>query len=66
MSPSQDRYLHAEQHKQDKRTQTSTPQVGFDTMIPAFDRAKTVDDLDRAATLIGTEITTNKINWGKQ
>jgi hypothetical protein len=28
------------------------PQVGFETMIPMFGRAKTVHALDRAATLI--------------
>jgi hypothetical protein len=39
------------------------PQVGFEPKIPVFERAKTVDALDRAATVIGrfhtTRITTN-------
>jgi hypothetical protein len=32
------------------------PRVGFERTIPAFERAKTVHALDRAATVIGTEI----------
>jgi hypothetical protein len=31
-------------------------QVGFETTIPVFQRAKTVDALDRAATVIGIKI----------
>jgi hypothetical protein len=42
ISPSQDRYLSTEQHKQNKRTQTSMPGVGFEPTTPVFDRAKTV------------------------
>jgi hypothetical protein len=38
---------------QNKRTQTSIPQVGFEPKIPAFERAKTVPALDRAATVTG-------------
>jgi hypothetical protein len=53
ISPSQSRYLHAEQHKQNKYTQISTSQVGFESTIPVFERAKTVHTLHRAATLIG-------------
>jgi hypothetical protein len=30
------------------------PQVGYEPMIPVFERAKTVHTLDRAATLIGS------------
>jgi hypothetical protein len=30
------------------------PQVGFEPMIPMFEREKTVYVLDRAATVIGT------------
>jgi hypothetical protein len=30
------------------------PQVGFETMIPVFERAKTVHVLDRVATVIGS------------
>jgi hypothetical protein len=38
---------------QNKRTQTSMSSVGFEPTIPAFERAKTVHALDRAATVIG-------------
>jgi hypothetical protein len=38
---------------QNKRTQTSMPRVGFECTIPAFERAKTVYALYRAATVIG-------------
>jgi hypothetical protein len=38
-----------------KRTQTSMPRVGFELTIPAFERAKTVHALNRAATVIGTQ-----------
>jgi hypothetical protein len=37
---------------QNKRTQTSTPWVEFEITIPAFERAKTVHALHRAATVI--------------
>jgi hypothetical protein len=37
---------------QNKRTQTSMSLVGFEPTIPAFERAKTVHALDRAATVI--------------
>jgi hypothetical protein len=40
-----------------KRTQTSMPWVGFEATIPAFERAKTVHALDRAATVIGSHNT---------
>jgi hypothetical protein len=43
ISPSQGRYLY-------KHRQTSTPWVGFEPTIPAFERAKTIHALDRAAT----------------
>jgi hypothetical protein len=42
ISPSQGRYLHTRQHKQNKRTHTLTPWVGFEPSIPAFERKKTV------------------------
>jgi hypothetical protein len=29
------------------------PEVGFEPTIPVYERAKTVHDLDRAATVIG-------------
>jgi hypothetical protein len=35
------------------QTQTAMPWVGFEPTIPAFKRAKTVDILDGAATMIG-------------
>jgi hypothetical protein len=38
---------------QNKRTQTSMPDVGFKPTIPVFERAKTVHALDRAGTAIG-------------
>jgi hypothetical protein len=56
ISPSQGRYLHAEQHKQNKRTQTSMPSVWFELMVPVFERAKTVHALDRAASVIGLSV----------
>jgi hypothetical protein len=52
ISPSQGRYLHTEQHKQNKRTQTSMSRVGFEPTIPVFERAKTVHSIDSAATVI--------------
>jgi hypothetical protein len=48
--PSQGRYL---TQTQNKRTQTSMSLVGTEPMIPAFERAKTVHALDRAATVTG-------------
>jgi hypothetical protein len=39
---------------QNKRTQTYIPRVGFEPTIPMFERAKSVHDLDEAATLMGT------------
>jgi hypothetical protein len=38
---------------QNKRTQTSMPWVVFEPTSPAFERAKSVHALDRAATVIG-------------
>jgi hypothetical protein len=35
-----------------KRTQTSMPRVGFEPTNPVFERAKTVDTLVRATTVI--------------
>jgi hypothetical protein len=52
ISTSQGFYLHTKQHKQNKRTQTFTPWVGFEPTIPGFERAKAVYALDRAATVI--------------
>jgi hypothetical protein len=45
---SQDRY-----YTQNKRTQTSMPQVWFETTIPEFEQAKTVHAVDRAPTEFG-------------
>jgi hypothetical protein len=53
--PPQGRYLYTGQHKQNKRTQTYMPQVGFEPTIQVFERAKTVHALYRAATVIGTD-----------
>jgi hypothetical protein len=39
-------------YTQNIRTQTSIPRVGFEPTIPVFERATTVHDLDRAATVI--------------
>jgi hypothetical protein len=52
ISPSQGHYQHRTQ-PQNKCTQTSMLWVGFEPKIPAFERAKTVHALDRAATVIG-------------
>jgi hypothetical protein len=40
-------------YTQNKRTQTYMPEVGFEPTIPAFERAKRVHALARAATVIG-------------
>jgi hypothetical protein len=44
---------HRKTQTQNKRTQTFMPWVGFEPMIQAFERAKAVHALDRAATVIG-------------
>jgi hypothetical protein len=49
---------HGTTQAQNKRTQTSIPQVGFEPTIPAFQREKTVHALDRAATVTGNIRTT--------
>jgi hypothetical protein len=49
ISPSQGRYLHTEK----THIQTSMPWMGFEPTIPAFELAKTVNAVDRAATQIG-------------
>jgi hypothetical protein len=41
---------------QNKRTQTSMPQVGFGPTIPVFGRAKTAHALDRAAAVIDQRV----------
>jgi hypothetical protein len=50
ISPSQDRYW--TERTRNKRTQTFMPQMGFEPMIPVFQRTKTVHALDCAATVI--------------
>jgi hypothetical protein len=47
---------------QNKRTQTSMPRVGFERTIPVFKRAKTVNALHRAVTVIVTR-PFNHINY---
>jgi hypothetical protein len=44
---------HRTAQRQNKYTQTSMHQVGFELMIPVFERAMTVLVLDCAATVIG-------------
>jgi hypothetical protein len=46
---------HRTAQTQNKGTQTSMPQVGFEPTIPVFGRAKTVRALERAANVIGFE-----------
>jgi hypothetical protein len=52
ISPSQGRYIHTGQHKQNKYTQTSMPWVRFELTIPVFEWARRVHASDRAATMI--------------
>jgi hypothetical protein len=44
---------HRTAQTQNKRRQTSMPQVGLELTIPLFEQAKTVHALDRAAAVIG-------------
>jgi hypothetical protein len=46
---------HLSTQTQNKRSQTSMPRVGFETMVPAIERMKTVHALNRTATVIGKE-----------
>jgi hypothetical protein len=43
---------HRTAQTQNKRTQTSMPQMGFESMIPVFEQVKTVHALDCVATVI--------------
>jgi hypothetical protein len=52
ISSSQGRYLHRTTQTENKRTRTSMPWVGFEPMIPVFERAKTVHATDREATVM--------------
>jgi hypothetical protein len=45
--------IHRTTQTQNKSTQASMSQVGFEPTIPVFERVKTVHALDRAATAIG-------------
>jgi hypothetical protein len=53
---------HRTTQTENKRKQISMPSVGFAPTIPAFQRAKTVHALDRAATVIGTWLNYRAIN----
>jgi hypothetical protein len=53
ISPSQGRYLHTEQHKQNKYKHISIRQVGFEPTTPVLKRPKTVHASDHEATVIG-------------
>jgi hypothetical protein len=44
---------HMTAQTQNKRTETTMPQVGVEPTIPVFERAKTVHDIDRAAAVNG-------------
>jgi hypothetical protein len=48
------RYLHTEQHKQNKRAETSMPRVGFEPMIPVIERAKTFHASGHTAIVTST------------
>jgi hypothetical protein len=45
--------IHKRTRTRNKRTQKFMPQMEFESTIPLFKRAKTVDDLDRETTVIG-------------
>jgi hypothetical protein len=55
---------HRTAQTQNKRTQTSMPQVGLEPTSQVYERAKTVHALDRAATVIGATVTStsNSVN----
>jgi hypothetical protein len=56
ISPSQGRYLHRTTQTQNKRRQTPIPWVLFEPTIPMFKRAKTFHASDRAASVIGWDL----------
>jgi hypothetical protein len=56
---------HRTTQTQNKRTQTSMPRVVFEPTIPAFERAKTIHALDRAATVIGSRMIYHSKSKGK-
>jgi hypothetical protein len=45
---------HRTTQTQNKQTQTSIHRADFELTTPVFERAKVIDALDRAATVIGT------------
>jgi hypothetical protein len=47
---------HGRTQTQNKRTQTFMRRVGFEPMIPVFERTKTVHALDRVPIVIGIYI----------
>jgi hypothetical protein len=49
-------HTHRTTQTENKRTQTSMSRVGFEPTIPVFEREKTIHALDRAATVIGSEL----------
>jgi hypothetical protein len=53
---------HRTAQTQNKCTQTSMPQVEFEPMIQEFERAKTYNALDRAASVIGIIINSRREN----
>jgi hypothetical protein len=53
IGPTQGRYIHRTTQTRNKLRQTLVPVVGFEPTIPVFERAKTFQALDRAATVIG-------------
>jgi hypothetical protein len=61
ISPSQDRYIHIGEHKINAHTDIHALS-GIEPTIPAFERAKTVHALDRAATVIGGGISPPFLN----
>jgi hypothetical protein len=57
ISPSQGPLpTHRTTQTQNKSTQTSIPQVGFEPTVPMFERVKTVHALERAATVFDKDL----------
>jgi hypothetical protein len=57
--------VHRTTRTQNKRKQKSIPWLGFETTIPAFELAKKVHALDRAATVTGfSPLSLKFTNWG--
>jgi hypothetical protein len=64
ISTLQGRYLHRTTQTQNKSTQRSMSWVGFESMIPAFERAKTVHAWDRAAHYRSMRARGSVVGWG--